>query len=133
MPRTPSTWHSVVQIPSDELEQDDIPPGTADWGQINEFALTFDGYERWGSFDTCAEIANEIAERYRADGLPATDLDSIRTCLFFEQRRWRHFAEDPDDETMRYLHKLLAHMREIIGRRDTSEFLQNQPDEEGAS
>jgi hypothetical protein len=129
MPRTPSTWHNIVQIPSPELQQKDIPDPAADWGAINEFALTFNGYELWGSFEACADIANECGHRYREDSLLGAELDTLRTCLFFEQRRWRHFGYDPDETTMAYLHAILDHLREIVGRRDVAEFVANRPDD----
>ena len=67
----------------------DIPVPDADINEIGCFALTFDGYEHWGAFEKCAEVAN--AERQNT-------LTDLRTCLFFEQRRWRHSGYGPDEE-----------------------------------
>lgn len=86
----------------------DIPNPDASWREIAEFALTFNGYEVWGSFEKCAEIANAK----RQDSL--TDL---RTCLFFEQRRWRHFGEDPDGEAMAYIRALVEKIRRRVSAR----------------
>jgi hypothetical protein len=134
VPRTASKWHGIVRILSAELQQDDIPGRDADWWPtINEFALSFDGYERFGSFDACAEMANKCAERYHADGLLPAELDTLRACLFFEQRRWRHFEANPDEGTMAYLHTVLAHMREIVGRRDASLIAENEPVDTGGT
>jgi hypothetical protein len=82
-----------------------VPVGTRDWRVFAEFALSFDGYALAG--DRCAEIANASLEAYlRGEPLPATIFD-LRCCVFFEQRRWRHFGEYPDDETWGYLDALL--------------------------
>ena len=87
----------------------DIPKSDADWSEIAAFALTFNGYEVCGSFDKCAEIAN--AKRHES-------LTDMRACLFFEQRRWRHFGESPDGETMAYLRKLLESIRAKVSAGD---------------
>jgi len=84
------------------LTQSDIPPVDADWYTIQEFALTFDGYEVWGSFGKCADIAN--ARRHGS-------LTELRTCLFFEQRRWRPFAEDPDEKAVDYVRDVVEQIR----------------------
>ncbi|RMF79990.1 MAG: hypothetical protein D6744_08610 [Planctomycetota bacterium] len=67
-------------IPNEQLRLEDLPPPDADWNTISEFALTFDGYDYWGSFEKCSAVSK------RPD--PAT-LPEIRTCLFMLQRRAR--------------------------------------------
>lgn len=90
------------EIANNDLTPDDIPSPDAEWDEIQEFALTFNGYEFWGSFEKCADMANA-----RRRGSPS----EIRTCLFFEQRRWRHFGEDPDAEAMIYIRELVDQIR----------------------
>ena len=97
--------YSIPDIPNSELRLEHLPSPDDDWGAIGEFALTFPGYEYWGSFDRCADIANERRAESLAD---------LRTCLFFEQRRWRHFGEEPDDETMQYIRGIIEHIREML-------------------
>src|SRR5262245_31371071 len=63
------------------------------------FSHTFDGDFEWGSRTKCAEVAN--AHRHNT-------LTELRTCLFFEQRRWNHFGDRPDAEAMTYIHGLIA-------------------------
>ena len=46
------------EIANEDLKALDIPEPNAEWYRICEFALTFDGYDHWGSFDRCAEIGN---------------------------------------------------------------------------
>lgn len=99
---------TVREIVNKDLTLSDIPSSDASWG---EFALTFDGYNVWGSFDKCAEIAN--ARRHES-------LTDLRTCLFFEQRRWRHFGEDPDEEAMMYLRGVIEKIRSRVTAGDVT-------------
>ncbi len=100
----------VSEIANSDLRESDVPPLQADWGAIQKFALTFDGYRHWGSFERCAEIAN----RREHD-----TLTKLRTCLFFEQRRWRHFGEEPDAEALAYIHEIIESIREKLRRGET--------------
>ena len=77
------------EISNAELTLDAVPQPDADMSRIGTFASTFNGYKHWGSFEKCAEIAN--AGRHDS-------LTHLRTCLFFEWRRWRHFGDEPDAE-----------------------------------
>jgi hypothetical protein len=99
---------AIREISNEQLRESDIPGPGADWQAISEFALAFDGYQIWGSFEKCAEIAN--ARR-------AESLTDLRTCLFFEQRRWRHFGEQPDEEAMAYIRGILEQVRGIVRSR----------------
>jgi hypothetical protein len=94
------------EITNDQLTAKDVPPADAHYDTIQEFALTFDGYKQNGSFDACAEIANHR----RHDSL-----SDLRTCLFFEQRRWRHFGNEPDQEAMSYIRSVVEKIRQRIG------------------
>lgn len=98
-------------IPTASLEMDEIPSAEANLDDLIKFAHTFDGYQRWGSFERCAEIGN--AQDH-------TSIDKLRTCLFFEARRWRHFGDDPDDEALEYWRTLIAAIRERIERIDSA-------------
>ena len=89
-------------IPNRELLADKLPSADADWHEIQRFALTFDGYKRWGSAERCGEIAE--ARRH-------STMTELRTCLFYEQRRWRHYGEVPDEPAMRYIREVLEQIR----------------------
>lgn len=89
-------------IPNRLLIVEKIPAGDARWEDIERFALTFDGYKHCGSTERCAEIAN--SHRH-------STLSDLRTRLFFEQRRWRHYGEHPDDDAMRYIRDLISQIR----------------------
>jgi len=93
-------------IANDELTLSDLPSPDAGWEAIQGFALSFDGYKEAGSLEHAARIAN-----YRV----CETLTDLRVCLFFEQRRWRHFGDDPDEASKAYIHLLLRQIADRIG------------------
>jgi len=102
------------EISNSDLKEEDIPASGAECHEIFSFALTFDGYEAWSSSDKCAAIANRWAQVYaRRQDLPAS-LSQLRTCLFFEQRRWHHFGYTPDDEALKYIRALVEEIRQKV-------------------
>ena len=92
-------------LPNELLTLKRIPLSTASWEEISAFALTFDGYRENSSNDRCAEIANQ--RRHNS-------LSDLRTCLFFEQRRWHHFGDDPDEAAMVYIRSLVEQIRDWV-------------------
>lgn len=105
-------------IASDRIAPADVPDDDAGELALIEFAHTFDGYERWGSFERCAEIAN------RRDH---SSLDALRTCLFFEARRWRHFGESPDAGALAYWRELVSGIRAHLLARQAGPAGEAQP------
>ena len=91
------------EIANKHLESARIPNPEAPWSTLERFALTFNGYRVLG--DECATIANERRQE---------SLTDLRACLFYEQRRWRHFGEAPDDEAMSYIRGLILAIRERV-------------------
>jgi hypothetical protein len=104
----------VREIANADLTEHDIPAPDADWHTVGKFAVSFDGYEYWGSFKKCATIGNRGLELYRAERVLPNSLTELRTCLFFEQRRWRHFGFDPDEEATDYIRALVERVREKV-------------------
>jgi hypothetical protein len=103
------------EIANPNLTAKDIPPPSAEyWGVIDLFALSFDGYGYWGSFEKCAEMGNSSLKSWQEKKTLPHSLTELRTCLFFEQRRWRHFDEQPDSETMAYIHALVEAIRNKV-------------------
>jgi len=92
----------VQQIPNREISLEHVPPSDSDWSTIAAFALTYDGFTASGSFERCAEIAND----HRHD-----TLSDLRTCLFFEQRRWRHYGRPPEGDDLAYIRNLVESIR----------------------
>jgi hypothetical protein len=94
-------------IDNEHLRSTDVPTRSADWKEIVQFSHTFNGYEAHGSHAACAAIAN--ARRHET-------LTDLRTCLFFEQRRWNHRGGFPDAVAMEYIRSLLDQIRDkVIG------------------
>jgi len=99
----------LIIIPNADLTLDMIPAIDAGWNDISMFALKFDGYKECGSYEACAAIANA--------GLDTT-LTELRICLFFEDRRWRHFGESPDAAGMVYIRSLVEKIRDKVEKKN---------------
>lgn len=97
------------EISTRSLRSSDLPSRNARWLTIARFALTFDGYGHWGSFKRCAAIAKQRRQR---------TLNELRTCLYFEQRRWHHLAINPDPKSMRYIRGLIEGLRIRLRQRE---------------
>jgi len=81
--------------------------------------MNFNGYERWGSFEKCAEIAEAWLTRYKIRETPPT-LTEYGTCLFFEARRWRHYGYDPNENAVMYFHALTDSIRILVASKSFS-------------
>ena len=95
------------EISNFDLTLQDIPGANAGMAEIWRFALTFNGYDYWGSFERCAEIANAPLNA-------SATLTELRTRLFFEQRSYRHMGEEPSEEGRSYLIELLDAMKKRV-------------------
>ena len=95
-------------MPDEHLRASDVPTEGAPLSELRAFAHTFDGYKRWGSFEQCARIANARDH---------SSLDTLRTCLFFEVRRWHHFGGDPDPRAEEYWRTLTTKIRHLAQER----------------
>lgn len=96
---------TIRHIPNSALVVSLLPGSATSWDEIQRFALTFDGYEHCGSSEACAAVAN---------ARKADSLSDLRTCLFYEQRRWRHFGEEPDTKAMTYIKSVLEQIRDRV-------------------
>jgi hypothetical protein len=107
----------IRELPSAKLTLLDLPPTNSRWHRIQEFALSFNGYQ---FTDRCGELANATASDFwRTGALPnSLTLDELRACLFYEQRRWRHFGEQPGPEEMNYIYRLIEAIREKVKSRE---------------
>ena len=91
--------------------ESDIPSRRAAWKNIQPFALTFNGYDYWGSFKKCREVAQRGVDLYKANQPLMQSLTDLRTCLFFEARRWKHIGKNPSKKGMDYIHALVGEIR----------------------
>lgn len=93
-----------AEVANAQLSVADIPSFKEPWSRIEPFALTFDGYQYWGSIEKCAEVAAKT---------PAT-LTQLRTCLFFETRRWSHLHKQPDEKSLKRIRALVFAIKEKV-------------------
>ena len=106
------------KIPNSQLIENDIPHHNASWKKIEPFAVTFDGYKHWGSFKRCREVAEEGVKLYRGQKQLTQSLTDLRTCLFFESRRWKHYEKNPSKKGMEYVHILVEAIRVRVLAKD---------------
>jgi hypothetical protein len=110
-PRTPPGGDfSACSVPNVELAATEIPRRVDSWDTVSDFALSYDGYEYW---DDLPELARRVLQRWtRSRTLPDT-LDELRGCLFYEQRRWHHFGEDPSGRSAEYMRAVIDAIRAL--------------------
>lgn len=103
-----STW------PTEPGERIPVPePGAPFFPDINEFALTYNGYDRHG--DQAGDIGNSLRARWDETGELTDDLAELRCALFFEQRRYHHFGTAPQDDNLEYIEALVDAIRQMTG------------------
>lgn len=89
-------------VPNERLTVDLIPGRGAPWQQIETFAL---------SFPEGGAACGPLALEYKAKGTLPEELSALRACLWFEQRRWRHWQAVPTGENLEWIHRLLEAIR----------------------
>lgn len=109
-PQPDEAWKRAARIPNEALTLDHIPPPDADGPEVWRFADTFDGFGHWGSFERCQQVANQ-----RKD----SSLAGLRTCLFFECRRWHHFGKQPDTHDTPAIRNLVESIRQLVASAGT--------------
>lgn len=90
----------------------EVPHPDTPWFGILEFALSYNGYMRHGTFEAVADIADGVRQQWRDTGHFDADLDSLRCALFFEQRAYHHSDSNPNAE---YIQALLIAIRDASG------------------
>ncbi|MCL5950296.1 MAG: BREX-1 system adenine-specific DNA-methyltransferase PglX [Chloroflexi bacterium] len=73
-----------------------------DLRDIWHYALSVGGYHYAKEYLglECAELANPRLEKYQQTHKWEGTFEELRCCLFYEQRRWRHFGYDPEGEEL---------------------------------
>lgn len=98
-------------VPNAMLRSAMVPAPDAPWEDLEEFALTYDGYSYWSDV---AELDRRTMQRWtRERHLPA-DLDELRGCLFYEERRWHGFGREPHGRARDFIGALLGAIVEAI-------------------
>ncbi len=98
-------------IPNSQLIKGDLPSRRAAWKNIIPFALSFNGYEHWGSVQKCRDVAKQGVALQKADKDLTQSLTDLRTCLFFEVRRWKRLERNPNKAGLVYVHALVEAIR----------------------
>jgi hypothetical protein len=109
--KAPAGAFAELAIPNAVLRVEDVPRRGARWGAIEAFALSYDGAAYWSDI---AEVGTRAMQGWTRDrSLPHT-LHELRGCLFFEQRRWHHFGEEPHGRGAEYIWALLDAIRSTV-------------------
>lgn len=90
-----------------------VPRPDAAWLDIWDFALTYNAYDRDGGFGKAAELGNRCIQAWNKDGSLPDDLATARSALFFEQRRHRHFGDDPTGASENYIRALVQRISDL--------------------
>ena len=89
--------------------------GSPSYPDVVTFALSYNAYHRRGGFKPVASKANALREDWDASGLVPDDVEYLRSALFFEQRRWRHFDREPAGRDREYIDAVLEGLRRGSG------------------
>lgn len=68
-----------------------VPGPEASLAELDDFALTYNGYTVHRDLGTVARIAKQVEQEWN-EGRLTTDVDRLRTTLFYHQR-WGHWDE----------------------------------------
>lgn len=99
------------KIQNSQLAEDDIPSRNASWKKIQPFALSFDVYKQWGTFEKYKEVAKKGVDLYQSKQELPRSMTDLRTCLFYEAKRWKHFEKNPSKKGLAYVHALVEAIR----------------------
>jgi hypothetical protein len=84
-------------LPTSSLRRSHLPPPRAPWlSNLNDFALTFDGYEFAGGMEELVALSDHQTRVFRDSGRvsSAMTLDIARACIFRVQRAWRNQVQE---------------------------------------
>ena len=94
----------MEEIKNEDLRREMLPDAT-DRNAVFKFAMSFNGYEVFGSFEQCADAAKSQRRRTLSD---------MRNELFFEARASRHRMDDDFLRSYEELRPLIE--AELTGR-----------------
>jgi hypothetical protein len=107
-----TTMMRVEPITNDALRRRHLPKPRAPFTEIVVFANSYDAFELHGRARS-ARLANAAVTTYAERGVLPDNLDTLRTCLFFEARRWILWRQEPNNDAHAYIWALI----EAIGER----------------
>ncbi|MDE3087480.1 MAG: hypothetical protein KGJ77_12025 [Acidobacteriota bacterium] len=94
-----------------ELAAVAVPAQDSPWEDVQEFALSYDGYGYWTDV---AELAKTVFGRWAREGTLPASLDELRGCLFHELRRSHHAGYEPQGRRAAYVGALLGAIAALL-------------------
>ena len=110
----PDGAFAATAVPHAELTAALVPTRGDPWEAVSVFALSYDGHAYWEGGAQLA--ARALRDWTRQRTLPG-DLDELRACLFYEQRRWHHRGEEPFERAAEYVWALLEQLHKVMSAR----------------
>ncbi|EDM26742.1 shikimate kinase [Lentisphaera araneosa HTCC2155] len=92
-------------IKTSDLKLENLPDLSASWRIVSRFALTFDPTEIGDYGEKSGDLDNVSEE---------SNIVELRSHLYVEQRRWNHFGDDPDEETMNAIKTIMKMLHEKV-------------------
>lgn len=126
--RPPAGDFAPCAVPNGQLRVHAIPDHSDSWDAVSSFSLSYDGYAYW---DDVSELATRSIRGWtRSRTLPGS-IDELRACLFYEQRRWHHFGEEPNGRGAQYVWALLDGLRTLVVARTVAPAPPEHPGQPG--
>ncbi len=101
----------------------DVPSEGAGWDEIGAFAIKFPGWTATEiDWDALYALVEEVQTGWTRNGELPGDIDLLRVCLLWEQRRLRHLQTGPGGEyedgadELPYAQALVGAIRRILGQ-----------------
>jgi hypothetical protein len=123
--QAPDGDFSSCAVPNAQLRVHGIPDRGDTWDAVSSFSLSYDGYAYW---DDVSELATRRIRSWTRQHTLPTSIDEVRACLFYEQRRWHHFGEDPNGRGEKYVWALLDTLRNLVAASNSSKPATVRPD-----
>jgi hypothetical protein len=109
---------TACAVTNGQLRVHGIPDRGDPWEAVSSFSLSYDGYAYW---DDVSELATRRIRGWTRDRTLPASIDEVRACLFYEQRRWHHFGEEPNGRGALYFWALLDTLRSLVAARSAAE------------
>jgi hypothetical protein len=88
-----------------------VPRHGDSWETVFDFALSYDGHAYWYGLP---ELVHRVLGGWIRDESLPDDLGELRACLFYEQRRWHHFGDDPAGRSADFMWTLVDAIRSCV-------------------
>jgi len=88
-------------------------PDPLTWEMATEFVYLLNGYEVFGA-DELGTFANRKSSDMKRQGKWTGSAKDLWLCLFYENRRWRHFGEWPQGSDLENMDDLCRALREAL-------------------